>query len=139
MILLSALCLLAGAAFMVITAVGVARLPDFFMRMHAITKSGTLGVGLIFLGAAFHFAELDVTTRALATIAFVLFTAPVSAHLIGRAGYLAGVPLWEGTEMDALKARFDPRRDPTSTSVHVEAPADAAEKPEQADAEEPDL
>jgi len=104
---IAALLLLGGAAFMMVATIGALRLPDFYTRMHAITKAGTLGIGLILVGIAVFFGDLSATTRAMAVIAFVLFTAPVSAHMIGRAGYLDEVPLWQGTLVDKLRARYD--------------------------------
>ncbi|NBB74307.1 MAG: Na+/H+ antiporter subunit G [Bacteroidetes bacterium] len=104
---IAALLLLGGAAFMMVATIGALRLPDFYTRMHAITKAGTLGIGLILVGIAVFFGDLSATTRAVAVIAFVLFTAPVSAHMIGRAGYLDEVPLWQGTLVDKLRARYD--------------------------------
>jgi multicomponent Na+:H+ antiporter subunit G len=99
--------MLGGTAFMVIAALGLMRLPDLYMRMHAITKAGTLGVGLLLVGVAVHFGDLSVSTRAAAVILFVLFTAPVSGHMIGRAGYLERVPLWDGTQMDEWQSSFE--------------------------------
>ena len=91
---------------MLATAIGLLRLPDIYMRMHAVTKAGTLGVGLVLLAVAVFFGELGVVTRALAAIAFVLLTAPVSAHMIGRAAYLDDVPLWQGTLIDELQGKY---------------------------------
>lgn len=102
---ISAILLLGGAAFMFIASVGILRLPDFYTRMHAITKAGTLGVGLTLVGIAVFFGDLSATTRAMAALAFVLLTAPVSAHMIGRAGYLYDVPLWKGTLVDQMRGR----------------------------------
>lgn len=90
---------------MLVAAIGILRLPDFYTRMHAITKAGTLGVGLTLIGIAIFFGDLSATTRAIAVFAFVVFTAPVSAHMIGRAGYLYDVPLWKGTLVDQLQRR----------------------------------
>lgn len=104
---IAALLLLSGSLFMLVAAVGALRLPDFYTRMHAITKAGTLGVGLILIGIATFFGDLSVTTRAVAVFAFVLFTAPVAAHMIGRAGYLDQVPLWKGTLVDQLQEHYD--------------------------------
>lgn len=104
---ISAVLLCLGALFTLLAAVGIVRLPDLFTRMHAITKAGTLGVGLSLLGVAFFHLELGVATRALAVILFVLLTAPVASHLIGRAAYMAGHPLWEGTKADVLRDRSD--------------------------------
>ncbi len=104
--IISAVLVAGGALFMLVAAVGLLRLPDFFMRTHAVTKAGTLGVGLIFLSAAVFFGDWAVTMRALLAVAFVLLTAPVSSHMIGRAGYLARVPLWEGTLLDELEDEY---------------------------------
>lgn len=100
---LTAFLLVAGALFAFVAALGVVRLPDLLVRMHAATKAGTLGAGLIFLAAAIHGADTGVTLRALAAICFLLLTAPVSAHLIGRAAYRTGVRLWARTGVDELE------------------------------------
>ena len=91
-----------GGFFAFAAALGVLRLPDVLIRMHASTKAGTLGCGLILLAAATHFGETAIVARALAAILFLLLTAPVAAHMIGRAAYRTGVPLWKGTAIDEL-------------------------------------
>jgi monovalent cation:H+ antiporter-2, CPA2 family len=58
---------------------------------------------------AVHFGELGVATRAVATVIFVFLTAPVAAHMIARASYFVGVPLWEGTIIDELRGHYDQR------------------------------
>lgn len=105
---ISAVLLVAGANFIFIAAIGLIRMPDLFMRMSSNTKAATLGVGLILLATAVHFGNLGVTSRALATIVFLFLTAPVAAHMIGRAAYSIGVPLWKGTVIDELKGRYKP-------------------------------
>lgn len=104
---LSQMLILVGATFMLLAAVGVARLPDLFMRMHSSTKSATLGAGCIMLGAALHFGDFAIAARALAVVVFLFVTAPVAAHMIGRAAYLSGVPLWDGTLGDELRGRYE--------------------------------
>ena len=99
--------MLLGVFLILIAGIGLLRLPDLYIRMSAATKAATLGLGLILLGALIFFGELGVASRTVATIVFVLLTAPVSAHMIGRAAYTNGVPLWEGTELDELKGRYD--------------------------------
>ncbi len=89
-----------GSAFAAIAGIGLLRLPDVLIRMHASTKAGTLGVGLVMIGVALHVGDTVVTTKALLTILFLLLTAPVAAHLIGRAAYRSGVPLWSGMVID---------------------------------------
>ena len=107
--LFTAALLIVGAGFMLIVGLGVWRMPDLLTRMHATTKAGVLGAGLMLLGVAVYFAEVNVLVRALAVIIFVMLTAPVAAHIIGRAGYFVGVPLWEHTVKDQLKGRYDDR------------------------------
>lgn len=91
--ILAALIIL-GGFFCFVAGLGVLRLPDVLIRMHASTKAGTLGSGLILIAVAVFFADTATTTRALATILFLFITAPVAAHMIGRAAFRSGVPMW---------------------------------------------
>jgi multicomponent Na+:H+ antiporter subunit G len=95
-----------GALWMLIAALGVLRLPDLFSRMQASSKAATLGIGTLMLAVAVHFADLEAVARAVLIIGFFFLTAPVAAHMIARAAYLIGVPLWEGTERDELQAEL---------------------------------
>lgn len=97
-----------GAAFLLLAALGIVRMPDLFSRMQPATKGTTMGVGCIMVAAAFHFGDIVVVARALAVIAFFLLTAPVTAHLIARASYFVGVPLWEHSVVDELRGRYNP-------------------------------
>jgi multicomponent Na+:H+ antiporter subunit G len=106
---ITAILMLLGAAFMLLAAIGITRMPDVYTRMQPATKAATLGVGCMLLAVAVHFSEVGVTMRALAGIAFVVLTAPVAAHMIGRAAYLLGLPMWEGTKVDELKGRYNPK------------------------------
>lgn len=99
-----ALLLLSGGAFAFVAAVGVFRLPDVYMRMHASTKAGTLGCGLMLAAVAVFFGEVDVASRAVAAILFILVTAPIAAHVVGRAAHRTGAPMWERTHRDDLRA-----------------------------------
>jgi multicomponent Na+:H+ antiporter subunit G len=71
-------------------------------------------VGLIIVAVAVHFGDVGVATRALLVGAFFLLTAPVGAHMIGRAAYLTGTPLWKGTVVDEWRGAGAPR--PTEPS-----------------------
>lgn len=101
--------ILFGAVFALVAGVGLARLPDLYVRMHAATKAGTLGAGLVLAAVALEAQSLEVATRAIAGLVFLFFTAPIAAHLLGRAGYLAGVPLWSKSSMDELSGKYDPQ------------------------------
>jgi multicomponent Na+:H+ antiporter subunit G len=115
--------LLAGASFMVLASVGVLRLPDLPTRMHATTKAGALGAMLTMAGVAFYFSDSTVVARAVAIVIFIFLTAPIAAHVIGRAGYFTGVELWEGTVKDELRERYD------SESHKLSSGLDDKEKP----------
>ncbi len=83
--LLIGLFLLGGGAFVLIAAIGIVRLPDLLTRMHASTKAGTLGALLVLVGLALHAGSGEVATKVVATALFLLLTAPIAAHMIGRA------------------------------------------------------
>lgn len=93
-----------GALFLLLAGIGILRLPDLFCRASAVTKAATLGVGCLLIAVAFYFGELRVTTRVLATIAFLLLTAPIAAHVIARAAYSQGTALWSGTVRDEYRS-----------------------------------
>lgn len=82
--------MLGGALFSVLAAVGILRLPDLYMRMHSASKAGTMGAGLLLAAIAISSLDGAVILRAIAGFTFLLLTAPVSAHLLARAAYLAG-------------------------------------------------
>jgi multicomponent Na+:H+ antiporter subunit G len=88
-----ALFLVLSRAFAAIAGLGLLRPPDVLPPMHASTKAGALGVGLVSIGVAIHFNDLVVAAKTALIIPFLLLTAPVAAHLIGRAAYRSGTPL----------------------------------------------
>lgn len=104
----------AGGFFCFAAGLGVLRLPDLLIRMHASTKAGTLGSGLILTAVAVAFAEGTVVARAVAAIVFLLLTAPVAAHLIGRAAFRTGVPMDDRTACEPGVAEALHHRDPES-------------------------
>lgn len=99
--------MLIGAVLMLLAAIGVLRMPDVFTRMQASTKAASLGSGTALLAVALHFGELGVVVRALLAVAFIFLTAPISAHMIARAAYFIGVPIWEESVIDDLEGRYD--------------------------------
>jgi multicomponent Na+:H+ antiporter subunit G len=117
--------ILIGSFFVFVAAVGILRMPDVYVRMHAATKAGTLGSGLLLLAVAVQAQELDVVLRAVAAVLFLIATTPVAAHLLGRASYISGVPLWKGTKLDELKGKYD--RDTRSLAGGL--PDDAPHEP----------
>lgn len=82
--------LLLGAGFSLLAAVGVVRLPDLLTRMHAASKAGAVGGGLILLAVALVSFDSAVALRAVIGVIFVLLTTPISAHLLARVAYNSG-------------------------------------------------
>jgi multicomponent Na+:H+ antiporter subunit G len=80
--------LLLGAGWVLLAAVGVLRFDDVYARMHAATKATTLGLLLVLGGAATQLAGEDAAKLALVGV-LVFLTAPIGAHLIGRAVHRA--------------------------------------------------
>ncbi len=92
-----------GVAFMVIASVGLLRMPDFYIRMSAITKAASLGLGFIVLGVGIYFHTPNILIKSVAIIFFVFLTSPVSAHVIARAAFRDKVPFWKKTILDDFK------------------------------------
>jgi multicomponent Na+:H+ antiporter subunit G len=85
-----ALLILVGAVFSFLAALGVLRLPDLYTRLHAASKAGVLGAGLILAAVGIISGDWAVVLRAALGIAFLLLSTPVAAHLLARAGFKAG-------------------------------------------------
>jgi monovalent cation/proton antiporter MnhG/PhaG subunit len=100
--ILAALLLVGGGAIVAMAALGVARLTDPFMRMHAATKAGVVGAGLLLLGAGLAFGTPGALMTSLAAVAFLVLTAPLASHALGRAAYVSGAPLGAASVADAL-------------------------------------
>jgi len=85
--------LMAGALFALVAALGIVRLPDLYTRMHAASKAGTVGSGLLLFAAGIESGEIAVFARSLAGFVFFILTAPVAAHLLARAAHKTGYRL----------------------------------------------
>ena len=101
--------LLVSAFFLLVGAIGLAKLPDFFMRLHAPTKAATLGVGGILLASmVLQAAEGRFGLMELLITLFVFVTAPVSANLMAQAALHLGVPSHAPTPKDAIPEHRTP-------------------------------
>ncbi|MVZ64914.1 Na+/H+ antiporter subunit G [Sphingobacterium sp. DK4209] len=97
-----------GALSILFASIGVLRMPDFYLRLSVTVKASTLGVGLLLICAAIMFPDdVSVTTKSIAIIFFLILTAPIAAHMIGRAAYMTHTPLWKGTVVDELQGMYN--------------------------------
>lgn len=83
-----------GIFFLFVTAVGLLRLPGFFTRVHAVSKSETLGIALILLGLMVHEGFTLVSLKLGLIVVFVAIANPVGAHLLTRAAIRTGIMPW---------------------------------------------
>ena len=100
----AAVLLLAGSTLAVLAGVGLQRFPDVFARMHAATKATTLGMVLIMAGASLQIGNLGDVAKLVLVAALQLVTAPIAAHMVGRAAYRAGTEMSDDTAVDELGA-----------------------------------
>lgn len=99
-----------GALFALLAAIGILRMPDTFLRISVTTKAATLGIGLILGASALYFGDFAVSTRVQAIIIFIVLTAPVGAHLIGRTSYFTGNKMWKNSVVDDLEGKYDKKK-----------------------------
>ena len=104
---LGGILLILGAVFTLLAAIGVVRLPDLYTRMHAASKAGAVGGGLILIAVAVLSQDAAVAIRAVVGVIFLLLTTPVSAHLLARASYLTGYKPCNETVVDELASNKD--------------------------------
>lgn len=99
--IIGSLVTLLGAFFLLLGALGIVRMPDSYNRIQAGTKATTLGTLLFLLGIGIYnpvwFPKLIVL------ILFILFTNPVSSHVLARSAHSIGIRLTEETVVDKLK------------------------------------
>ena len=89
--ILSWLLIVPGAAFCVIGALGLVRLPEFYSRMHGAGITDTLGASLVLLGLMLEPAHWNVTVKLAAILFFLLVTSPTAAHALIHAAHSDGL------------------------------------------------
>ena len=93
--ILSWLALLIGSAFVLIGAIGILRLPDFYSRLHPAGLTDTMGAGIILLGLLLQTESFIVAVKLLIIVVFLMFTSPTTGHATARAALAAGLRVWQ--------------------------------------------
>ncbi len=85
--------ILAGALFTFVGSLGLARLRDFYTRLHGPTKASTLGVGCLLIASALFFSTRSegISLHEVLVTLFLFITAPISAHLLAKAALHLGL------------------------------------------------
>lgn len=98
----AAILLVVGAFFMLVAGVGVLRLSDVFLRMHAATKAPSLGVFLMVIALIFYFQNFWLSIEGLLIMIFIFMTAPIGAHALSRAAHAMHIEKSKRTQIDQL-------------------------------------
>jgi multicomponent K+:H+ antiporter subunit G len=85
--ILISMALLIGAAFALVGSWGLAKLPDFYTRLHGPSKASTLGVGGMLVASMLYFGfhEGQISLHELLITLFLFISTPVSAHMLAKA------------------------------------------------------
>jgi len=112
---LTVILIIIGAFFLIVSGVGLVRLPDFYSRAHAVGKTETLGVILILSGLAVYSGWELSTVKVLLIVLFLLLASPVATHAITRSAFVSNLQPWtrrneqqaETTEPEAHTKKAD--------------------------------
>ena len=106
-----------GTLFIIVSAIGVLRLPDVLSRMHALGKAATLGIaGLLFSAGVFFFEDGTVFLRMIILIVLYFITAPVATTIMGRAAYRSLNKEDLGLNFDQMGPSQAPAQNPPPTA-----------------------
>ena len=97
--------LVLGALFSALAALGMLRFPDIYTRLHAASKAGALGTGLVFIAIALVSFDFGIIVRALLGLLFILLVSPLAAHILARAALHAKTPVDQSTRINEYRER----------------------------------
>lgn len=121
----SVICLLGGALLAFAAGVGALRFPDLLARMHAATKPQVLGLVLCLIGLALRLRSGGAVWALVLVALFQMLTAPVAAHMVGRAGYRTGKVRGDLLVVDELTADLERARSTTGSDEDDRERADS--------------
>ncbi len=107
-----------GAIMLLIGSIGLVRLPDFYTRLHAPTKSTTLGIGSIGLASMLYFSinHEGLSVHEPIITLFLVITAPISAYMLSKAALHHKIKTVSRTQNQHLAETARNQQPPTSSS-----------------------
>lgn len=103
--------LVVGSIFILLSAIGLLRMPDLYTRLTTTTKANTLGIGALLIALAITFySHESALTKGLTAFIFILITIPVSGHFLARVAYFIGIKKTKGMKKDELEDKFGSRK-----------------------------
>lgn len=109
--------LVLGAFFMLIASIGMVKLPDLYMRIHAATKAPSLGIFLMMVGIIVYFLNWWTSIEGVVVILFVFITAPIGSHMISKVAHNMGVGKHKSTITDEMEQDMNVEKDKKPTSA----------------------
>jgi multicomponent Na+:H+ antiporter subunit G len=88
-----------GGVFLLISGIGLLRLPDFYTRAHAVGKAETLGSMLVLIGLAVHNGADPTSLKILLILAIIFITNPTATHALMRSAFRSGVAIWKNNDV----------------------------------------
>ena len=88
-----------GSVFLIIGAIGILRLPDFYSRIHPAGITDTMGAWLVLVGLMFASESWLVTVKLVMLLLFLVITSPLASHALAKAAYLRGLKPLLGHEL----------------------------------------
>jgi multicomponent Na+:H+ antiporter subunit G len=126
--ILTGILLILGAFLSFAAGVGLIRFPDAIARLHATTKPQILGLAFILLAIAVQERRISTILVLIFLLVFQMLTAPVSAHMIGRAGYRGGIIAPDSLLVDELGEAIDRANQEHGESPDGKDPSDPADQ-----------
>lgn len=117
--------LIIGGFFVFVGSLGLAKLPDFFTRLHAPTKATTLGIGSVLIASMLvtSVREGGFSVYELVISLFLFITAPVSAHMMAKAALHKKISMLDRTKNHDMTARIAAQRTPQEEQQPEDSPA----------------
>lgn len=91
---IAGLFLAGGAFFLLASAIGMLRLPDFYCRLHASGNSETLGVMLSFMGLVIYEGLTLTSLKMIMNFLLIFLGNPIGTHILSKAAYKSGHHVW---------------------------------------------
>ena len=114
--------LILGGFFVFVGSLGLAKLPDFFTRLHAPTKATTLGIGSVLVASMLMTSVRDggFSVYELVISLFLFITAPVSAHMMAKAALHKKIRMLERTKNAEMSPRIAAQQTPQEEEIEAE-------------------
>lgn len=108
--------LISGAMIMLLSSIGLVRFGDVFLRMHAATKAGTLGISLVIIGVALYFSDPLITIKLIALMGIYFFTSPIGSQVLAHSAHISNVQMVKETWIDELAEANGIQKEPSQNN-----------------------